>query len=91
MPNVPDDERILEILRRGGYDISEDWAWIRHYLELADKCLNPGDAPREDAPLQNSNAPGPAAPAEPAKPIDIADAQAAKPESNPPKVRGQSA
>jgi hypothetical protein len=43
MTKVPDDERILEILRRGGYDISDDWAWISHYLELADKCLNLGN------------------------------------------------
>ena len=43
MAKVPDDERMIEILRRGGQATVDDWAWIKRYLDLADKCLAPGD------------------------------------------------
>jgi hypothetical protein len=84
MVKVPDDERILEILRRGGYDVTEDWAWISRYLELADKCINPGDKspPRNLAGKVPHTNPGTSndqqQPAEPASTTDAGNEEAAK-------------
>jgi hypothetical protein len=89
MAKVPEDERILEILRRGGYDVSDDWAWVRHYLELADKCLNVAkETPRETASpkvveiTRDQQA---------ARPSGQRDGEAANAESMPPEPRRKSA
>jgi len=97
MVKVPDDERILDILRRGGYDVTEDWAWISHYLELADKCLNPGDkTPPGDlagkTPRTNpATSTGQQQPLEPASTTDASDEEAARTTWKPPQAKRQSA
>lgn len=89
MAKVPEDERILEILRRGGYDVSDDWAWVRHYLELADKCLNAAEqTPRENAPQKIVEI---TRDQQAARPSGQGDGEAAKAESKPLEPRRKSA
>ncbi len=56
MEKVPDYERIVEVLRRGGQTANDDQVWINYYLELADKYLSLSDhTPAEKVPPNKRN------------------------------------
>jgi len=54
MEKTPDYGRLMAILYRGGKPIDEDLAWVKRYLELADKYLHLTDksADKDDADSQ---------------------------------------